>query len=518
MIDGQNAARPHRAGHLGRVSFGQRIRDLAAEHPERRAALFVAPDGTSTERSWRQLDERSDALAGLLADAHGVSASSMVVVCLGNVPAHVETTIAAWKLGACVLPLSPRLPQPERAAILAALGRDRLVVSHPARSSDELDPTAPEVRSLLDRTTVAPVDIVTPHPGKAIGSGGSTGRPKVIVDPNPLEGVPGAADAVYTEIGFRPGQTQLVAGPLYHNSPFSTAHHGLFEDHSLVVMERFDAARAVDLIEEHRVEFTFLAPTMMLRISRLPDIDSRDLSSLTTVYHTAMACPEWLKRDWIARVGAATLQEAYGASENIGYTTIDGQEWLEHPGSVGRPRHCAVKVLAEDGSQRPNGQVGLLYLRSETYPEPTYRYLGSPPLPTTTDGFSTVGDLGWLDDDGYLYVSDRRMDLIITGGVNVYPAEVEAVLLRHPDIADVAVVGVPDAEWGRRVHAIVQATDPAQPPDTQGLDAFAREHLQPAKRPKSYEFLDVLPRDESGKIRRSALAAERDTVASGVSS
>jgi bile acid-coenzyme A ligase len=437
----------------------------------------------------------------------------MVVVCTGNVPEHFETAFAAWKLGACVLPLSPRLPAAEQAQILEAVGSNRLSVSKRAADAvvgdHELNLGAPAILDVLARTPTSAVTISTPHPGKAIGSGGSTGRSKVIVDPNRWEGVPGAEDAVFSDIGFRPGQIQLVAGPLYHNSPFSGAHYGLFDDHTLIVMERFDAGRAVDLIEEHRVEFVFLAPTMMLRISRLPDIDARDLSSLTTVYHTAMSCPGWLKRHWIGLVGANHLHEAYGASENIGYTTISGEEWLQHPGSVGHPRHCEIKVLAEDGTVLPAGQVGLLYLRSAQYPAPTYRYLGSEPLTTTPDGFATVGDLGWLDDDGYLYIADRRTDLIITGGVNVYPAEVEAALLQNPAVADAVVIGIPDVDWGHRVHAIVQPADRSNPPAPDELHADISDRLQAAKRPKSYEFVAEFPRDESGKVRRSALVAER---------
>lgn len=494
------------------VSFGQRLSDLAAAHPEQRAILFVGRDGTRTARTWRQLDDSSTALARLLRD-RGTTPATMVVVCAGNVPEHFEATFAAWKLGACVLPLSPRLPDAERAQILDTIGGDWLVVSQGVRevTTQErwVDLDARATVELLARTPIDPIAITTPHPGKAIGSGGSTGRSKVIVEPNRWEGTPGAEDSVFSDIGFRPRQTQLLAGPMYHNSPFSAAHYGLFEDHSLVVMERFDAARAVDLIEEHRVQFTFLAPTMMLRISRLPDIETRDLTSLTTVYHTAMSCPEWLKRHWIDLVGADHVHEAYGASENIGYTTISGEEWLQHPRSVGRPRHCQVQILDEDGNPLPHGQVGLVHLRSEQFPAPTYYYRGSEPLPTTPDGFSTVGDLGWLDEEGYLYIADRRTDLIISGGVNVYPAEVEAALLRNPAVADAVVVGVPDQDWGRRVHAIVQPADPTNPPDAGDLQADISGRLQGAKRPKTYEFVAELPRDESGKVRRSALAAER---------
>jgi bile acid-coenzyme A ligase len=490
------------------VSFGQRLADLARSRPNRIAAVFVTPDGARMERTWRELDRASNVLARTLKH-RGATPQTMVVVCLRNVVQHVEVTLAAWKIGACVLPLSPRLPASERAQILEVLDANRLVVSDGDPDS-ALDLSVPAVLREIAATTAAAVPIRTPDPGKAIGSGGSTGRSKVIVAPGPWEGVPGAADPAFREIGFRPDQVQLVAGPLYHNAPFSLAHYGLFEGHTLVVMERFDAALAVALIEEFRVEFAFLAPTMMLRINRLPDLEKRDLSSLTAVYHTAMACPAWLKRDWIARVGAAHVHEAYGASENIGYTAISGTEWLEHPTSVGRPRHCEVRILDETGAELPSGEVGLVHLRNRSARAPSYRYLGSEPLPTTPDGFASVGDLGWLDHDGYLHIADRRTDLIISGGVNVYPAEVEAVLLRDPAVADTVVIGLSDPEWGRRVHAVVEPSDPARPPTRQELDARIAGQLSPAKRPKSYEFLTEFPRDESGKVRRSLLVSERD--------
>jgi bile acid-coenzyme A ligase len=499
-----------------RVSFGQRVADLAARHPDRTALHLVAADGSRTSRTWHELERAASALARVLL-ARGVRSSTMVVVAVGNVAEHVEVTLAAWKLGACVLPLSPRLAVPERDQILEAVGPDRVVVTVGDPVVGDVDLDSPRVREELAALGCAPLDVRTPHPGKAIGSGGSTGRSKVVVDPRPWAASPGAKDPVFTEIGFRPGQVQLIAGPLYHNSPFSAAHYGLFEGHTLVVMERFDAARALDLLEEHGVEFAFLAPTMMLRIARLPDFSRRDLSGLI-VYHTAGSCPAWLKRAWIAKVGPSHLHEAYGASENVGYTTIDGEEWLRHPGSVGRPRHCEVRVTDQQGRQLPVGDVGTVYLRPLDVDGPTYAYLGSDPLPTTEDGFTTVGDLGWLDEDGYLYIADRRTDLIITGGVNVYPAEVEAALVGHPQVADAVVVGLPDVEWGKRVHAIVQPADVANPPTVHELAAHVAEHLSPAKRPKTYELVGRVPRDESGKVRRSQLVAERSVASEEVHS
>lgn len=205
------------------------------------------------------------------------------------------------------------------------------------------------------------------------------------------------------------------------------------------------------------------------------------------------------------------MVERYGGSEGIGGSFIRGDEWLEHPGSVGKPVGCDLKILDDQGNELPSGEVGLIYARrlSDHPAAPEARYIGTDPLPATTDGFMTLGDLGWLDEDGYLYIADRRTDMIVTGGANVYPAEVEAVLSQAPGIADVVVIGVPDEEWGRRVHAIVEPLDSTEPPVESALDTLCREHLASYKVPKTYEYLPELPRNAAGKIRRSALVEER---------
>jgi bile acid-coenzyme A ligase len=491
------------------VSFGRRVSDIARARPDQVAVIAAEVDGAETSLTWRELDERSTALARLLA-GHGVNAQTMVVICLGNGFEHLLVTLGAWKLGACVLPLSPRLPPHERGQLLALLGENRLVVSRdlvpPIDGALDLSSEPLPARTHTDGLDA--LEVPTPQPGKAIGSGGSTGRPKIIVDPRAWSADPDSLWPI-DELGVRSGQVQLIAGPLYHNSPFSAAHYGLFYEHTLVVMERFDAEHALKLIEAHSVNFAFFTPTMMLRMSRSPAMAERDLSSLEAVYHTAMTCPGWLKREWIDRLGPTRVYEAYGATENIGFTTIRGDEWLQHPGSVGEPRQCDVRILDESGTELPPGEVGEVFLRDHGYPAPTYCYIGSDVLERTPDGFSSVGDLGWLDEDGYLFIADRRVDLVVTGGVNVYPAEVEAVLIRHPAVHDVVVVGLPDPDWGRRVHAIVQCADPTSPVLQEELVELTRGHLHPAKTPKSFEFVAHLPRDESGKVRRSALAAAR---------
>jgi bile acid-coenzyme A ligase len=253
---------------------------------------------------------------------------------------------------------------------------------------------------------------------------------------------------------------------------------------------------------------------MMGRMAKVPGVAAADLSSITGIMHTASACPPWVKRAWIDLVGAEKILEGFGATDYVGACLIRGDEWLEHPGSVGRPADCDVRILDEDGNEVPTGEVGEIYMRLRVPEdaEASFEYIGAPDLKRTPDGFATVGDLGWVDADGYVYVADRRVDMIVTGGANVYPAEVEASLSDHRDVADVAVIGLPDEDWGRRVHAVVQPADPANPPAVDALLAHARNTLAAYKCPKTVEFVDELPRNQAGKIRRSDLLAERTGV------
>ena len=486
------------------VSWGRRISMLAEEHPDKPAIIFTPREGPERTVSWRELDLTSNRLARRLQEL-GVDETSLLAIGLPNCPEHYFAAYAGWKLGALVLPVRSNLPQIERDGILE-VGNPRAVVAdwedipYPQVTSQEL--------TQLHAYSSEPLPDKVAHPGKSVGSGGSTGRSKIIVDPRRWEAVPGEL-GYRTQAGFYSNQVQLITGALYHNSPFSWGHFGLFEDHTLVLMDRFDAAHAVDLIERYRVNFAFMAPTMMKRIVDLPDIQQRDFSSIQGIFQTAAPCPPWLKRAFMDLIGPEKLYESFGASEAVGTCSIRGDEWLEHPGSVGRPRNSELKILDENMNPVPTGEVGEIFMRPLNNDQPTYYYIGSPPAKSTPDGFVSVGDMGWVDEEGYVFLADRRVDLIITGGANVYPAEVEGPLSQHPEVADIVVIGVPDDDWGKRVHAILQPRNLQSPPDVADLDAWARQYLSSYKVPKSYEFIDELPRDGAGKIRRSSLVAER---------
>jgi bile acid-coenzyme A ligase len=478
-----------------------RFYELVDRHPDTLALVYAPEQGDEISVTWAEFDRESTRIAGLLQTEYGVDQDSLVVVATRNSHWHYFVTYAAWKLGTPAMPLRAEMPVRERDEILdladpAAVYADWDDVPFPVLRPVELD----RAREFSDER----LPNVHPHPGKAISSGGSTGRSKIIVDRT-------WDPTVWRRtLGMECGQVQLMAAPLYHNSPALIGNTGLMKDHRLVIMQRFTPEQAVDLIERHRVSYAYLPPIIMQRIARMPGIEQRDLASIAAFHSSAAVCPPWLKQWWIDRIGAERVWEVYGSSEGVGATMIRGDDWLEHPGSVGRASgEAELKILDEDQREVPTGEVGEIYMRTER--GPTFNYIGAPPLKSTPDSFLSIGDLGSVDESGYLYIADRRTDMIVSGGANIYPAEVEAALGEHPDIADVVVVGVPDDEWGRRVHAIIQPRDPAAPPAVAGLNAHVRERLVNYKAPKTYEFLSEFPRNEAGKIRRTELAAERES-------
>lgn len=488
------------------IAYQKQLSILADEHPDRDAIVFITGDGENDRTlTWRVLDDLSNQTARLL-QQNGVDENSTVVIGLFNCPEHYIVTFAAWKLGALVLPLRAAMPERERNEILD-LAKPAVVVSiwedvsYTNLSIDDL--------SAAHKLSADPLPDMIANPGKSIASGGSTGRPKIIVTPGDWVATMGRTLLALQHIAT--GGKQLVAGPLYHNAPFLISHIGMFEGATLVLMDRFNADRVVTAIEDHKIEVAYFAPIMMDRISKLPDVSNRDFSSIKDIIHTAAPCPPWLKQFWIELVGGEAVKEVFGATELVGLTFIRGDEWLEHRGSVGRPLpFCVMKILDPTGTEAPTGEVGEIFMKRVDI-EQSYFYIGSEPAKTSDDGFASVGDLGYVDEDGYLFIADRRVDLIITGGANVYPAQVEAALTEHSGVGDAAVIGIPDDAWGKRVHAVVEAADTSNPPTVAELDAHCRDRLTSYKVPKSYEFVDELPRDPAGKIRRSRMVTERES-------
>ena len=455
-----------------------------AEAPARNAADGIALIHGAQRWTWAQLQARAEQWRGWLQE-QGVHHDDLVAFAMPNGPEFFALTFGIYRAGATPAPLSPKLPVRERDEILALMKPAAFVTGDMA---DRLSPCDP-----------APTAAHVAKSWKACTSGGSTGRPKVIID--------GRTAAFPEGMDFIAIPTQgrvLVPGPLYHNAPFSAAVFALWKACTVVTMDRFDAEDALRLISDERLSWAMMVPTMMHRIWRLPGpVRHRfDLTCWKAVVHTAAPMAPWLKRAWIDWLGPDHVWEVYGATEGFLRCWIGGREWLERPGSVGRATGgFSLRILDSNGNELPAGEIGEVYAMPPNGPGTTYRYIGAGKR-ATHDGWETVGDIGHLDADGYLYLADRRVDLIISGGVNIWPAEVEAALLRHPSIRSCAVVGSPDDDRGECVHAIVETDDAAL--SLEVLRTFLAPYLSAEKHPRLLTLSAGPVRDDAGKVRKSS--------------
>ena len=482
----------------GGVPFGTRLQELARESGEELAVRTVAADGGARALTFGQLDARANQWGRALATA-GVWPGSLVALAIPNSEHLVLAALGCWKIGAVPVPMRWDLPDWERSRMLGVIDPDVVV--------DEKYISA--LASCAAHESETPLPVAVSPMVNGICSSGSTGVPKVILSLaqalwTPEHSVPFMA--AWTPVP-QP-QTILVPGPMYHTNGFAPLNNLLGGDR-LVVLEKFDAALVLDTIERYRVTNFTATPTMLARIAALPDVRKRDLSSVVWILQGAAVMPPALLHTWFDLLSPEQIVMAYGMTENLGLTALRGDEWLTHPGSIGRGfRGTEIRILGTDGRALGPGEQGEVYLRAPM--SAGYRYLGgAPPLPSTADGFRSAGDVGHLDDEGYLYIADRRADLIITGGANVFPAEVECALAEHDDIADVVVIGLADPEWGRRVHAVVQLADPLKPLTEQQVIRYAKSRLAAYKVPKTVEFVDELPRTAATKVNRSAMVQAR---------
>ena len=450
--------------------------------------------------TWGELDRQTNRLARAY-EALGVGQDDFVTIALPNGIEFFKSTIATWKVGATPQPVSAKLPKFERDQIVD-VGNPKLITGVPDGSHEGYQtlPTGYEPDPALSDAQL-PEKIASSF--KAMTSGGSTGRPKLIVTTAPAVWDIDA-DRLHTQIQG----SMLIPGPLYHNGPFVWAMSAFFRGCQITITTRFDAEETLALIEQQKIDIVYMVPTMMQRIWNLPEeVRTRyDLSSLKVLWHLAAPCPAWLKEAFIGWLGAEAIWELYGGTEAQGGTVISGPEWVTHRGSVGRPNEtCEIIVVNEAGERLPPNEIGEVFLRPLTGQGSTYRYIGAE-AKAIDGGFESIGDMGYFDEDGYLYLADRQTDMILSGGANIYPAEVEAAIDSFPGVRSSAAIGLPHEDLGNYVHAIVDAPDGIVEADL--LNHLA-ERLVRYKIPRTIEFSNEPMRDDAGKVRRKSLRQDR---------
>ena len=474
--------------------------------------------------------------------ALGVGAGDVVAVMLRNEPAALVAILAARHLGAYWCGLNWHFKADEARWILEDSGAKVLVVHADLLAQIDggipdpvrvlvVPPTALTRRlyGLIDATIVTgqrldwnawlashaeSTEPARPARGFMPYTSGTTGRPKGVrrlIDADPARQQAqqqAAAELGRTVFGIDASSVCLLAAPLYHSAPASYATFCAQAGATLRLEPRFDAERLLALIERDRTTHLYLVPTMYQRLLRLPAAvrDRHDLRSVRFVASTGSPCPPRIKQamiDWWGPV----IHEAYASSETGYVTFITAEQWLTHPGSAGRPAGPALlKILDDDGRPAPVGEIGTIYARQPAYPDFEYAHNPEARRAIERDGLFTLGDMGYVDAEGYLYVCDRQSDMVISGGVNIYPAEIEAALVTMPGLVDCAVFGIPDDEWGEALAAAVQPREPGTLTE-EAVRTFLRERLAGYKVPKVVTFHDALPREDTGKIFKKRLRA-----------
>lgn len=475
---------------MPRMTIGQAIGWLAELDPDR---IAVRDDSGQLTRA--ELERQSNQLARIYSSL-GVEQDSMVAVALPNSAAFVLACLAVWKLGATPMPMSPTLRPVEQHALLQLAQPSLAVVA--GGLADRSIPTIGADVS-LEGIDDSPLPAAAAACWKAPTTSGSTGTPKIV------RSTAGAwIDPESQVASFIPREAiQLVAAPLTHSAPFTYAFRGLMTGHSLIIHPSFDEHRVLAEISASHITWAMFVPTMLHRIMRLPAVERQaaDMSSLESILHIGAPCAPALKRQWLDWLGPDRVIEVYAGTESQGLTVISGAEWLKRPGSVGRPAGGTdIKVVDDAGNRVKPCTVGeVLMTRTGG---PTYEYVGG--KSRRRGIWDSLGDLGYQDEDGYLYILDRMDDLIISGGVNIYPAEIERVLEQHPAVRSAVAFGTPDPDLGQRVEAVVDIAKSRIRPDD--LMEWLSTRLDPIKRPKALKCVNRPVRDDAGKARRKQFA------------
>ncbi len=495
---------------------------VAKLHPDK-VAFVMADSGESV--TYRELDERSNQGAQLFRSL-GLKPGDGIAILIENHPRFFEICWAAQRSGLYYTTISYRLTAPEVEYIVRDCGAKVLIASHAVR--DVAEALGPGFADLAGRYMVGGVcegyasyeATIAQQPATAIAdeiegsdllySSGTTGRPKGVKLPvagKPIGTPPTLVALLKGLYGVDEQTVYLTPAPFYHAAPLRFTMAAQRLGATCVLMENFDAVAALAVIERHRVTVSQWVPTMFVRMLKLPaaDRERHDVSSLRVAIHAAAPCPIPVKQQMIEWWGPV-LYEYYAGTESNGFTSITSQEWLAHKGSVGRPLNATLRILDDEGKELPTGTQGGVYFEGGG----TFEYHNAPEKTAgsrTLQGWSTLGDIGYVDAEGYLYLTDRKANMIISGGVNIYPQEAENVLVTHPKVADVAVFGIPNEDFGEEVKAVVQPVDMADagPELERELIAYCQRQLAKLKCPRSIDFEAELPRHATGKLYKRLL-------------
>ncbi|UZP74676.1 acyl-CoA synthetase [Candidatus Paraluminiphilus aquimaris] len=497
------------------------ITEQARATPDKPAFIMGASGEVVT---FAELDAKANQIAQLLR-ASGIQTGQHIAMMLKNCREFIEVVFGCSRAGVVFTPISTHLKKEETAYIINNCNARLFIASASlADVATEAAEHAPELlrKFIVGGETAGFEDwqsAVASQPSDEISdqslgvpmlySSGTTGKPKGIfrAPQNTDLDAPHPLKLVGAYYGFSDVTVYLSPAPLYHSAPLFYNTLNMTGGGTSVIMDRFDPEQALALIERYEVTHSQWVPSMFIRMLKLPEgIRERyDVSSMQRAIHAAAPCPIDIKRQMINWWGPV-ICEYYSSTEGVGFTLIDSEDWLAHPGSVGRPLTGVPKILDDEMKVLPPGEVGQIYFdeigRFEYFDEP-----GKTDEAFDTRGWGTVGDMGYLDADGYLYLTDRKNFMIITGGVNVYPAEIEGLLVTHPQIADAAVFGIPNEEYGEEVKAVVQLLDHDEAGDALAGDLilWMKERLSSVKVPKSVDFMEQLPRMDNGKLYKRHL-------------
>ncbi len=500
---------------------------VTAETYPHKPAIIMGGSGEMT--TYRELDERSNQGAHLFRSL-GLKAGDHIGMMLENNRHFLEIVWAAQRAGLVYTPISTHLTRDETAYILDNCGAQLFIGSLKlAGVAEEVLGEAPGVRhyymvggirdgfesweEAIDAQPTTPVEDEgngTPM----LYSSGTTGKPKGVFVPSApadKDAEPAVAALIGPVFGFGEETVYLSPAPLYHAAPLHYSTAALYLGATVVVMEKFDAEEALRLIEEHRVTHSQWVPIMFVRMLKLPEEvrAAYDLSSMQCAIHAAAPCPIEVKEKMIDWWGPV-IMEYYSSSEGIGFTIIDSASWLAHKGSVGVAVLGEIHIVDDDGNELPPGEIGTVYFGGA---QTVFEYYNEPEKTAEAyndSGWATCGDVGYVDEEGFLYLTDRKNFTIISGGVNIYPQEVENILVNHDKIADVAVFGIPNEEFGEEVKAVVQPMNWADATDQTALEIleWLRERISHIKMPRSLDFHPELPRMDNGKLYKRRLVEE----------